>query len=83
MKEQIKMAAKLYECHESAKLLFKDKYPGKISWYKQVIITWNKKHGTDTLKSVIDICQSSDTVKNDGVAIMMFMAAAVELIEPS
>jgi hypothetical protein len=46
-----------------------------------VITIWNKKNGTDTLQSVLAICKT-DSVKNEGMAIMLFMAAAVEIIEP-
>jgi hypothetical protein len=80
MKEQIKLAARLYECQESAKNLFRQEYKSKVQWYIDVILNWNKQRGTDTLKTVIAICQL-ESVQENGFVVLMFMAAAVEIIE--
>jgi hypothetical protein len=80
MEDQIKMAAKLYRCRDTAKGILKEDYHNRIADYKAVINQWNKTHDTDTLESVITICAMPDL---NGVTIMMFMAAAVEIIEPS
>lgn len=82
MKEQIKIAAKLYDCHETAKKLYKSEFPEKIKFYKEVIQGYMAKHNVDEMKAVIAICEF-DSVKGQGIAIMLFMAAVVELIEPS
>lgn len=80
MEQQIKMAAKLYQCRDTAKRFFKDEFKAKIEPYKQIIIKFNKAKGTDTLESVIEIAQNHIT---DGMGQMMLFAAAVEMIEPS
>lgn len=80
MKEQIKIAAKLYECQETAKMFFKEEYPSKIKWYKDVIVNYQKKNNKDVLQSTLALCQL-ESVKENGMAIMMFMAATVDLIE--
>lgn len=82
MEEKIKLAAKLYKCRDSAKSLYREKYPEKIQWYKDVIQNAQKKWKKDVLETTIDLCNLS-SIKEEGVAIMMFMAAATELIEPS
>lgn len=79
-REHIKIAAKLYECQESAKKLFQEEYSQKIQWYIDTILRWNKERGTDTLKTVLAICQMQ-SVQSNGMAMMLFLAAAVELIE--
>lgn len=68
------------QCQKSAKNLYGPAYQDKIQWYKQVITGHSKKHEKDILESVIEI-SSMEGVKDNGVAIMLFMAAAVEIIE--
>ena len=80
MREQIKIAAKMYQCQESAQRLFKDEYVGKIKWYINTIKTVMEKEHLDELSSILFI-SNLPNVKNNGAAIMLFMAAAVELIE--
>lgn len=80
--QQIKMAAKLYECRDTARKFFKGDFPERIKFYKEVIQAYQSKHGTEVIPSVTAIC-GFDAVKGEAMAVMMFMAAAVELIEPS
>lgn len=82
MEQQIRMASRLYECRDSAKFLFGSQFQQKIEWYKAIILKWNKDRKTETLKTVMAICEL-EVVRGDGVAMMMFLAAAVEIIEPS
>jgi hypothetical protein len=78
----VEIAARIYECQKAAKILFADKYEEKIKWYKNVILRVCKDRGCDTLKAVLLIC-NMESVKENGTAVMMFMAAAVEIVEPS
>jgi uncharacterized membrane protein len=80
--KEIKIAAKLYQCRDTAKKLYKDEYDKKLLTYKNFIQAHMKKFNIDVLPSVLEIC-SFDSVKCDGITTMLFMAAAVELIEPS
>ena len=83
MNEQhIKLAAKLYKCRDTAKALFKDEYNEKLRTYKNVIQAHMAKFNIDVLPSVLEIC-SAESVRENGMATMLFMAAAVELTEPS
>ena len=82
MREQIQIAAKLYECHDCAKKLFGAEYKAKIQWYIDTLNNYSAHYKVETLKAVIAICQT-DIVKGNGMALMLFMAAAVEIIEPS
>lgn len=79
---EIKMAAKLYKCRDSAKALYKNEYNEKLRTYKNVIEAHMKKFNIDVLPSVLEIC-SFESVRDNAMAQMLFMAAAVELIEPS
>jgi peptide deformylase len=78
----VEIAARIYECQEAAKVLFADEYEKKIKWYKNVILRVCKDHSCDTLKAVLFIC-NMESIKDNGTAVMMFMAAAVEIVEPS
>jgi len=80
--QQVKMASKLYQCRDSAKKLFREEYKEKIQWYVDVIKAWQEKHKLDVLQAVLQIC-NTDSIKDDGMGTMMFMAGAVEIIEPS
>ena len=80
--EQIKLAAKLYKCRDSAKLLYKSEYNEKLRTYKNVINAHMDKFKIDVLPSVLEIC-SFESVRDNAMAQMLFMAAAVELIEPT
>lgn len=82
MREQIQITAKLYQCQETAKNLFKEEYNERIQWYINLINDFATKHKLETLPAVISICQR-ETIRSNGVAMMMIMAAAVEIIEPS
>ena len=82
MEKQIKIAEKLYKCRDTAKRFFRDEYPEKLRTYKNIIEAHQKKFSIDVLPSVYEIC-SWESVRDDGMMTILFMAAAVELIEPS
>lgn len=81
MREQIQLAAKLYQCQETAKSLFKGEYKEKVQPYIDLLNKLRNERKEDVLKTVIQVCKE-DKIKNSGMAIMMFMAAAVEIVEP-
>lgn len=80
--QQIKMAAKLYKCRDASKTLYGTEYQHKIKWYIDTLNGYAKHKSLDTLPAVIDYCSLPD-VKENETAVMLFMAAAVEIIEPS
>lgn len=80
--QQIKMAAKLYECRDAAKALHGAEYKAELRWYIARIYEYQKKQKLETLPAVLALC-SLPSVKENPSTTMMFMAAAVEIIEPS
>ncbi len=80
MREQIQIAAKMYQCQESAMKLFRDEYETKVKWYVDTLKAVMQKENLSELKAILFVSKL-DSVKDNGVAIMMFMAAAVEIIE--
>lgn len=80
VKETIQIAAKMYDCQDTAKKLFKDEYPDKISWYVTTLRGVMEKEKLGELKAVLFVSEL-DSVKDNGMAIILFMAAAVEIIE--
>ena len=81
MEKEVQIAAKLYECRDIAKRFFRDEYSEKLRTYKNIIEGHQKEFNLDVLPSVYEIC-SLESVRDDGMIIILFMAAAVELIEP-
>ena len=82
MEQQIKMAAKIYRCRDTAKRFFKDEFEEKILPYKQVISGVSKEKKIGELEAMMKICDD-EVIKNNGWTLMLLMAATVELIEPS
>lgn len=80
MREQIEIAAKMYKCQTTAKNLFKEEYNFKIKPYENIIEAHRNRFGLDVLPSVLEL-SSFESVRDNGMAIMLFMAAAVEIIE--
>lgn len=83
MEKQIKVAAKLYECRDTAKRFYRNEFKDKVDPYKKLITRYMDKTGKSVLISVLEICEIDEIKEKGGFVIMMFMAAAVELIEPS
>jgi len=82
MEQQVKLAAKLYQFIDTANRFFRDEYEAKLKPYKNIIEAHQKKFNLDVLPSVLELC-SFESVRDNGMATMLFMAAAVEMVEPS
>lgn len=82
METQIKIAAKLYECRDTAKRFFREEYAIRLQSYITIIKAVMLAHNLDELHAILKISKSQSYQEN-GMAQMMFMAAAVELMEPS
>jgi len=76
----VKTTAKLYECRDTAKRFFGSEFNDAVKPYKNVLLDHKKASGKETLECLID-CLKSDSIQGNGMAVLMFNAAAVELIE--
>ena len=84
MEQQIKMAAKLYECRDTAKKLYGAEFENKISYYKRYIKACMMKHNyKDEITAAMRLAKDCEGVQGSGMGVMLIMAACVELIEPS
>lgn len=82
MEKEIKMAAKLYECRDTAKSFFKEKFKEKLQPYTHIIKEVMKANNLEEIPALLKISKAQHYQEN-GFAQMMYMAAVVELIEPS
>ena len=85
MEQQIKMAAKLYKCRDTAKSLAKmqgEDYNEMLKPYSDII---TKVMNANNLKHIPALLKISEmrTYQDSGMAQMLFMAALTELMEPS
>lgn len=83
MEQQIKLAAKIYKCRDTAKQLYGEEYPEKIGQYMDIIRGHMKKHGGNELEAVIALSKEVEGNSYAGTMIMRLTAAAAELLEPS
>lgn len=79
---QVQMAAKLYECRDTAKRFFKEEYKTRLEPYTHIVKSVMKANNLEEIPALLKISQT-ETYQENGMAQMMFMAAVVELIEPS
>lgn len=82
MEKGIKMTAKLYECRDTAKAFLKEQFNEKLQPYTHIIKEVMKANNLDTIPALLKISKTQHYQEN-GFAQMMYMAAVVELIEPS
>jgi hypothetical protein len=84
MEKQIKIVivAKLYECRDTAKSFFKEEYKERLQPYKHILQQVMKANNLEEIPALLKISQTEHYQEN-GMAQMMYMAAVIELIEPS
>jgi len=82
MEQQIKMAAKLYECRDTARRFFGEEYKQKLEFYTHILKQVMKDNDLEEIPALLKISKTQHYQEN-GMAQMMYMAAVVELIEPS
>ena len=85
MEKQIKIAAKLYECRDTAKSfakMQKEDYKEMLAPYTHIIKQVMQANKLEEIPALLRISKTN-TYKDSGMAQLMFMAATVELIEPS
>lgn len=82
MEKEIKIAAQLYKCRDTAKRFFAEKYAERLKPYIHIIKEVMKANELEELEAILRISKTK-TYQEDGMVQMLFMAAAVELLEPS
>lgn len=78
--DTFEIAYKMKRCRKAAKILFDDRYEEKIEWYIRVLKAVMEKENLTELQSVLFVSKL-ESVKDNAGAIMMFTAAALEIIE--
>jgi hypothetical protein len=78
--QQVEMAAKLYELRDRARRLLGDKYKAHMAELGKILKATSERDGKDVLAVATDVCKKRDLI---GMDLMMVMAAAVELTEPT
>lgn len=82
--QRVKMAAKLYQCRDTARKLHGAEYAHRIHGYQQLIKSYMVKYTTDNeIDAAIGLCDEYKDSEGAGMFTMMIMAAAVEIVEPS
>ena len=76
----IGIAYKMYECRKAAKTLWGNEYKVKISTYVTALKKVMDSHGYNELKAVLKFMEDPK-IKNNEMAVMLFMAAAIEISE--
>lgn len=78
--QQVQMAAKLYELRDRAKTLLGDKYKPHMADLGKILKATAERDGKDVLSVATEVCKKRRLI---GMDLMMVMAAAVELTEPT
>ncbi len=78
--QQVKMAAQLYEMRDKARRLLGDKYKPHMAELGKILSMTAQRDKKEPLAVAIEVCKKRNLI---GMDLMMVMAAAVELTEPS
>jgi hypothetical protein len=82
MQQSIKITAKLYECRDSAKFIFKDNFQESLQPFLDIVHQVMKANNQNPLEALLTISKTN-TYLNNGMAQLLFMTAVVEIMEPS
>lgn len=78
--EAIQMANKLYEARKGVKMLYGESWRKKIEPFTNTIRQKMQVDAIDELQATMRIC--NEVIERSPISVMLFLAAAVELIEP-
>lgn len=78
--KQVKMAARLYEMRDTARRLLGANYKPHMDELGRILTMTAERDRKDPLAVAIEVCKKRDLI---GMDLIMVMAAAVELVEPS
>jgi len=79
MELTMELTAKLTKASDTAKRFFNSEFEERIAPYKAIIRKVRMAEKTQTLEATIS-CLELPSIKGDGMAAMMLLAAAVEII---
>jgi len=82
LEKVIKIAAKLYEVRSVARRFFNDDYQKRLEPYIHIIKQTMKANDIDAMKALL-LVSETNMFKDNEIAPMLFIAAAVEIEEPS
>jgi hypothetical protein len=75
----VKLAEKLEMHHATVKNLYKEQFWDKIKPYQNIIKNYSERKGLDILSATLELASK----ETDPTHTVMFIAASVELIDPS
>jgi hypothetical protein len=78
--QQAKMAAQLYDMRDKARRLLGDKYKAHMAELGKILKMTAERDKKSVLAVAIDVCKKRELI---GMDLMLVMAAAVELAEPT
>ena len=78
--KQVQMAAQLYDMRDKARRLLGDKYKPHMAELGKILKMTAERDGKEPLAVAIEVCKKRELI---GMDLMMVMAAAVELAEPT
>ena len=78
--KQVTMAAELYNMRDKARRLLGDKYKPHMAELGRILTMTSERDKKEPLAVAIDVAKKRELV---GMDLMLVMAAAVELAEPS
>ena len=79
---KVQIAANLYECRDTAKRFFREEYRSKLEPYKLIIQAVMKANNVDEMSALL-LISKTETYQEEPMRQILFMAAVVELVEPS
>lgn len=78
--KQVTMAAQLYDMRDKARRLLGDKYKPHMAELGKILKMTAERDKKEPLAVAVEVCKKRELV---GMDLMMVMAAAVELAEPT
>ena len=78
--KQVTMAAQLYDMRAKARRLLGDKYKPHMAELGKILKMTAERDKKDALSVAIEVCKKRELI---GMDMMLVMAAAVELTEPT
>ena len=78
--KQVQMAAQLYDMRDKARRLMGDKYKPHMAELGKILKMTAERDGKQPLAVATEVCKKRELI---GMDLVMVMAAAVELAEPT
>jgi hypothetical protein len=82
MMNRIQLAAKLYDCRDSMKSLFGDEFEAKTKPYRERLQAFSERRKIGILDAALIMAKDLAAAGHEN-AVLLLLAAAVELVEPS